>query len=1123
VNKRNTLLLISLASLCLFSTISFASAVPQKDVAYILEDGSPINGNIILSLNQLGLTYDIIRDSQIPATNFGNYYLMLISEDVTNKGQLPFNSKHAIFFDRKVAQLVWQGAEGSFTTNARQIKVVISSHKIFENVPVPPTGIIDIYSGSGATVHYLSRKPSYVTSLAIKTNENKPVIAYSVRTINGYPVRNIFFGLISPSDWNSNAQQVFKNSLSFLRADVDQDQDGYVFEQDCNDNNPSIYPGAPEIPYDGIDQNCDGFDLIDKDNDGFCKSGFIIQNPLFQCSLETGLVGTDCADEDSIINPNNPDKSLNCVNDPPEFISVPQNLQFREGDLVEFQAIATDPEGDILTYSINHPRFTVNGNNFTWQTGYTDAGTYLLRINVTDGRLTVETITTLNVLDSNAPPISLPIPEIVWPEEGSIWINLSNYFTDPDSSFINFGIETFPNDSNIFVEFDGNDIVTFTSAIDFAGNDTIIFFAEDGNSKTLSNVVRLFVTNVNDPVTFSGTIPNIELNEDIPKINAINLSQYFTDVDSILQFAIVGLENVTAIFTNSTVSFYPSKDYFGAQEIYITATDGEFLSRSNNFTLIVYEQGEPPEFYPLTCLTQLVEDTTYNCTLSASDFENNIFTFSVAQQNNLICNIVGDVLTYRSAPDYFGNASCILRVSDIHGYTEANLSVSISPVNDAPIIESYTPQSDVVKIVAGWNKTFSINAKDIDSPSIWTTWILDSQEVYNSTQNFSSYNLINPQIGNYIIEAIVRDSELQTIRQWNVIVSPMEEFTCSEISGRICSSGTICSTKTFGVKDTGLCCLASCIPSFDDANACEALNNKIDIEIKDFDSNIELGNTARIELAITNNLEKDQNFDLEIHLYNLDRDRSEESINTNAELGRGRSRTIKVDLPIPANLNLEENEFVVLVIVEDDECNQNYKPIKIKRQKDSVIIRDLKISSDAVCGESIVAEVVIENLGSKDQEVDLTLKSNSLGVDESANFNLREYSSKENTETKKLRFSLPDNLEPGEYELTAQISYGQNLFKTETKKIYVECLKEELKANTIVPNTITTEKITLNKIKDLDPLPVKKPNYIPLIIVGTMNVILIVSGVLLYLTASRRKKLTSPKKVAGAKATRIQS
>ena len=67
---------------------------------------------------------------------------------------------------------------------------------------------------------------------------------------------------MATSDWGSEGA-----------AETDSDRDGYSkSDGDCNDEDDTTFPGAPETPEDGVDSNCDGDDdphpFLDYDEDG---------------------------------------------------------------------------------------------------------------------------------------------------------------------------------------------------------------------------------------------------------------------------------------------------------------------------------------------------------------------------------------------------------------------------------------------------------------------------------------------------------------------------------------------------------------------------------------------------------------------------------------------------------------------------------------------------------------------------------------------------------------------------------------------------------------------------------------------------------------------------------------
>ena len=73
-------------------------------------------------------------------------------------------------------------------------------------------------------------------------------------------------------------------SLAFLASqDIDGDGDGSAACEDCDDTDSESHPGANDLPYDGVDQDCDGWNDDDRDRDGYA-------------AVEHG--GRDCDDGD---------------------------------------------------------------------------------------------------------------------------------------------------------------------------------------------------------------------------------------------------------------------------------------------------------------------------------------------------------------------------------------------------------------------------------------------------------------------------------------------------------------------------------------------------------------------------------------------------------------------------------------------------------------------------------------------------------------------------------------------------------------------------------------------------------------------------------------------------------
>ncbi|MBM4390337.1 MAG: VCBS repeat-containing protein [Deltaproteobacteria bacterium] len=80
-------------------------------------------------------------------------------------------------------------------------------------------------------------------------------------------------------------------------------------DDDCDDTSASVYPGAGETPGDGIDSNCDSVDdcFTDADGDGFGGGTSAPGNDLDCSDAGEAMGGEDCDDSDAAVSPATPE------------------------------------------------------------------------------------------------------------------------------------------------------------------------------------------------------------------------------------------------------------------------------------------------------------------------------------------------------------------------------------------------------------------------------------------------------------------------------------------------------------------------------------------------------------------------------------------------------------------------------------------------------------------------------------------------------------------------------------------------------------------------------------------------------------------------------------------------
>ncbi|MBP6615160.1 MAG: tandem-95 repeat protein, partial [Aquabacterium sp.] len=233
---------------------------------------------------------------------------------------------------------------------------------------------------------------------------------------------------------------------------------------------------------------------------------------------------------------------------------------------------------------------------------------------------------------------------------------------------------------------------TYTPAANYNGTDSFTVRVSDGKGGLVDSVVNVTVTPVNDaPVANNDSLSAIE--DTAVTYTAAQLVGNDTDIDGTnLKIASVTAGNGGSVVLNAngTVTFTPNANFNGTADFTYTVTDGELPSAPATVTVAVSPVNDAPVAANQAKTT--AEDTPVTGKVVASDVDGDTLSYAVqsgAAHGTLALNTTTGDYTYTPAANYNGTDSFTVRVSDGKGgFVDSIVNVTITPVNDAPVVTS---------------------------------------------------------------------------------------------------------------------------------------------------------------------------------------------------------------------------------------------------------------------------------------------------------------------------------------------------------------------------------------------------------------------------------------------------
>ncbi|HFI9372849.1 TPA: tandem-95 repeat protein [Vibrio parahaemolyticus] len=321
---------------------------------------------------------------------------------------------------------------------------------------------------------------------------------------------------------------------------------------------------------------------------------------------------------------------------------------------------------------------------------------------------------------NDAPTVENAIADQVLSEDFDTYtIDLNEVFKDTDSS-LEFSVS---GNNSIQISIVSG-VATITPTADWNGKETITFTAKDPSGESISQTVNFTVAPVADIVADNATVV-----EDTPTIIKVLGNDTFEGDDQVVSLDTNnGPANGTvSVNPDGSVTYTPNDNYNGTDSFTYIVTSGG-VSESTTVNVDVTPVNDAPVAKDDIATTQ--EDTAVTIDALPNDTDADgdklsIESASVPKDQGTV-EVVDGKLVFTPAENFNGDAEITYAVTDGQLTDEAKVTVTVNPVNDAPIIKVDAVESITEDAVSTDTVVATLEVADTDTPEDQLTVSLEN-------------------------------------------------------------------------------------------------------------------------------------------------------------------------------------------------------------------------------------------------------------------------------------------------------------------------------------------------------------------------------------------------------------